>query len=71
MTETQETRPPSTALVEQTLNHSSEPLSADEIAVQTSVATKTIWDGLDRLRDEGAVVAIEVYPTRWRLQAET
>jgi HTH domain. len=71
MSETQEpreTRPPSTALVEQTLNHSSEPLSADEIAVQTRVANTTIWRGVNALRESGDVVPAETQPLRWRLQ---
>jgi biotin operon repressor len=70
MTETQDTRPPSTALVEQTLDISQQPLSADEIACRTRVAEPTIWQGLNRLRDEGAVCPIDTFPTRWRLEVE-
>jgi predicted Rossmann fold nucleotide-binding protein DprA/Smf involved in DNA uptake len=67
-TQTQETRPPSTALVEQTLEISEGSLSVDEIACQTNVAVPTIWQGLNRLRDGGDVVPTATYPTRWRLE---
>jgi response regulator of citrate/malate metabolism len=68
MTETRETRPPSTALVEEVLTHSLEPLTADEIAKRTEVANTTIWRGLQGLRSDNRVRPTDTSPIRWRLR---
>lgn len=61
-----ETRPSSVALVEGALANSSDPMTAQEIAEQTRVATTTVWSGINALRDSGAVVPVDTQPFRWR-----
>jgi DNA-binding IclR family transcriptional regulator len=67
MSETQETRPPSTALVEEVLERSDEPMTAQEIANWTRVANTTVWRGVNSLRESGDIVPVETQPLRWQL----
>jgi biotin operon repressor len=65
MTGPEETRPPSTALVEMILANSSEPLTSREIAEEARVADTTVWKGLEPLRESGSVGPVDTHPFQW------